>query len=349
MKGDAALDALLLPFAQRQLQAASRILFLRAREGAALHALGLRDRLACVQPFKPWADALERAGFDVAAEASADTRHPQVLVLPTRQREEARALLARAFDACEPDGQVIAAVANDEGAKALEGDFKRLAGGLEGGLTKFHCRVFWARRDAARVDAALLAQWRDADAPRPILDGRFQSRPGVFAWNRIDAGSELLASHLPSNLAGHAADLGAGWGFLSDALLAKNPGIGAIDLFEADARALDLARGNLSAHGEKSVIAFHWQDVAAGLREANAYDVIVSNPPFHDTGKSPQPEIGQRFLRAAADGLSPRGACWLVANAQLPYETLLAECFGQVRKVASAGGYKVIEAREPRR
>ena len=90
MKGDAALDALLLPFAQRQLQAASRILFLRAREGAALHALGLRNRLACVQPFKPWADALERAGFDVAAEASADTRHPQVLVLPTRQREEAR-------------------------------------------------------------------------------------------------------------------------------------------------------------------------------------------------------------------------------------------------------------------
>lgn len=347
MKTDAALDALLLPFAQGHLRTAPRILFLRAREGAALHALGIREALACVQPFKPWADALKRAGFDVAAEPAQPVEFPQVLVLPTRQRDEARALLACAFDACEPGGQVVVSVANDEGAKALEGDFKRLAGGLDGGLIKFHCRVFWARR-GERNDEALLTQWRDADAPRPILDGHFHSRPGVFAWNRIDAGSGLLATHLPDNLAGRAADLGAGWGFLSDALLAKNPGISDIDLFEADARALDLARSNLAAHGEKHTLAFHWHDVASGLPQAAPYDVIISNPPFHDTGKSPQPELGQRFLHAAANALSPRGVFWLVANAQLPYEALLAERFKQVRGVASANGYKVIEAREPK-
>ena len=80
-------------------------------------------------------------------------------------------------------------------------------------------RVFWARRDDTRIDADLRAQWRQADAPRPILDGRFLSRPGVFAWNRVDAGSALLAEHLPGDLRGSAADLGAGWGFLADALL----------------------------------------------------------------------------------------------------------------------------------
>ena len=99
MKTDAALDALLLPFAQRLLKAEPGALFLRAREGAAVHALGLRGKLTCVQPFKPWAEALQRAGFDVASEPPAGT-FPQAWLLPPRQREEARALIAAAFDAC---------------------------------------------------------------------------------------------------------------------------------------------------------------------------------------------------------------------------------------------------------
>ena len=348
MTSDAALDALLLPLSQGLLTAVPDTLFLRAREGAGLHALGLRDTLTCVQPFKPWAAALERAGFDVTADEPTRA-FDQVWLLPSRQREEARASLARAFDACVPGGVVLASVANDEGAKAIEGDFKKLAGGLTGGLTKFHCRVFWATRDDARIDTELLSQWCKADAPRSILDGRFQSRPGVFAWNRVDAGSALLAEHLPSKISGVAADLGAGWGFLSDALLARNPGITTLDAFEADARALELAKHNLAAQSERCDIRFHWHDVSAGLPAGRKYDVIVSNPPFHDTGKASQPEIGKRFLHVAADSLNPHGAFWMVANAHLPYEALLGERFGAVKVVAIAKGLKVIEARGPRR
>lgn len=348
MTSDAALDALLLPLNQGLLSAVPDTLFLRAREGAALHASGQRDTLTCVQPFKPWASALIRAGFEVVTDEPAQT-FGQVWLLPPRQREEARALIARAFDACVPGGVVLVSVPNDEGAKALEGDFKKLSGGLAGGLSKFHCRVFWAKRDDAKIDAALLAQWRDSDAVRAILDGRFLSRPGVFAWNRVDAGSALLAEHLPSKMRGSAADLGAGWGFLSDVLLSRNPDITALDAFEADARALELARNNLEPHMDRTSISFHWHDVATGLPAGRKYDVIVSNPPFHDTGKMAQPEIGQRFLHAAADALSPNGALWLVANAHLPYETLLGERFKEVRVAAAARGYKVFEARGLRR
>lgn len=349
MTSHAALDALLLPLGQRLLAAAPYTLFLRAREGASLHARMQRDSLHCVQPFKPWATALERSGFDVSAEEPVGRSFEQVRLLPPRQREEARALIARAFDACVPGGVVLVSVANDEGAKSIEGDFKKLAGVLEGSLSKFHCRVFWAKRDDMRLDADLWAQWRIADAPRPILDGRFLSRPGVFAWNRVDAGSALLAEHLPTDLQGPAADLGAGWGFLSDALLSRNPAITTLDAFEADARALDLARRNLAAYQARCDIGFHWQDVTAGLPADRQFDVIVSNPPFHDTGKAAQPEIGQRFLHVAADALAPNGSLWLVANAHLPYEALLGERFKTVRVVVGARGYKVFEARGPKR
>ena len=54
---DQALDALLHPFAESLLRwpQAGDALFLRAREGAALHAIGARG-FACTQPFKPEAD-----------------------------------------------------------------------------------------------------------------------------------------------------------------------------------------------------------------------------------------------------------------------------------------------------
>lgn len=347
MKKDAALDALLLPLQQRLLPFDGRTLFLRAREGAALQSLRVLEPL-CVQPFKPWADALGRAGFEVLPEAPQAQDFAQVLVLPPRQREEARALLAAAFDACKAGGWVLVSVANDEGAKAIEGDFKKLAGGLDGQLGKYHCRVFWARRDDARLDAGLLQQWRMADAPREILQGQFASRPGVFAWNRVDAGSALLAAHLPQGMTGRAADLGAGWGFLADAMLQKNPGLHALDVFEADARALALAERNLRRYQQDIQLGFHWHDVTAGLPAAARYDWIISNPPFHDTGKAAQPGIGQAFIRAAADMLAVHGAFWLVANAHLPYEALLMERFASLRVVAAAQGYKVIECRQVR-
>lgn len=349
MTTDTALEALCLPFAKRQLAITDApTLFLRAREGTALHAIK-PPQLVCVQPFKPAVEGLRRADFVTYAKPPDSADYAQVWLLPPRQREEARSLIAAAFDACAPGGLVIASVANDEGAKALEGDFKKLVGGLDGGLTKFHCRVFWARRDDARIDQALLAEWRKADVPRTILDGRFRSRPGVFAWNRIDAGSALLAAHLPSGLRGRAADLGAGWGFLASALAERNPALDVIDLYEADHRALQLARENLAGVGEKIAIGFHWQDVAVGLPAEVRYDLIISNPPFHDTDKAAQPQIGQRFIVVASAALAPGGSLWLVANTHLPYEQLLGERFASVRSVAAANGYKVIEAREPRR
>ena len=54
--------------------------------------------------------------------------------------------------------------------------------------------------------------------------------------------------------------------------------------------------------------------------------------------------IGRAFIAAAAAALKPGGRLWLVANRHLPYEQALARGFGEVRKLADAGGFKVIHA-----
>lgn len=352
---DPALEALLMPFLTGRLQwPEAGALFLRARHGHGL-VPSAWPGLVCEQSFKPEAQALERAGFPVQPQGG--SRHPLVLVLPPRQRDEARALLAEAVARAEgEDAVVIASVPNNEGAKAIEGDLVRIAGPVNT-VPKHKCRVFWVRPNAGGGDAELAAQWRKLDAPRPILggtamEGRFISRPGVFAWDRIDPASALLAEHLPDTLAGRAADLGAGWGFLSDALLQRCPKITSLHLYEAETRALDLARDNMTGegrtgegstpHAERVALDFRWHDVTAGLPDT--YDVIISNPPFHGQGRASRPEIGRAFIAAAAQALAPGGSLWLVANRQLPYEQVLGEHFSQIEVVADRAGFKVIRA-----
>ncbi|MDQ1094778.1 16S rRNA (guanine1207-N2)-methyltransferase [Xanthomonas sacchari] len=343
---DAPLDTLFLPFAQGVLRwPAGKVLFLRARDGWALRQHAQPPaQLVCEQDYRPFATALQQGGWTVRAEQDGDADaggYALVLVLPPRQREEARALLARAVALAAPGGVVVACQANNEGARSGEDDLQQLAG-LGGKLTKHHCRVYWTAPLQGGHDAALQQRWATLDAVRPILDGRFRSRPGVFAWNRIDPASALLAEHLPADLRGRAADLGAGYGYLSAELLARCPQLTALDLFEADARALALARANLAQAPAGVALGFHWHDVTAGL--PGQYDVIVSNPPFHAPGRMERPDIGRRFIAVAAQALAPGGRLFLVANRHLPYEAVLDASFGQTEVLATRDGFKLIHA-----
>lgn len=336
---DSPLETLLLPFSSGALTwPGDGALFLRARDGWPLHRQPLPG-LACVQTFKPEYDRLQRSGLDVGA--ADGRRYPLVLVLPPRQRDEARALFAEAISRLQPGGIVVASMANDEGAKSGESDLARVAGPVQT-ISKNKCRVFWTAALQGAADVELAAAWQALDAPRPILDGRFVSRPGLFAWDRVDIASALLAAHLPDDLAGSGADLGAGYGYLAAEALARNRRVTAMDLFEAEARALDLARENLAPFAAQATLGFHWHDVTAGLPQR--YDFIVSNPPFHAQGRADRPDIGRRFIAAAAEALKPGGRLWLVANRHLPYESVLDARFGKARIVTQQHGFKVVEA-----
>lgn len=333
---DPTLETLFLAIAETP--AASRRLFLNAREGAAFAQWRAQHgNVDCEQGFKPHADALSRADLDVAPQV--DGTFDQIWLLPSRQRAESRGLLVRALERAAPGARVIACAANDEGARSIEADFKALFGAAAG-FSKHHCRAFWTDIDPARIDRALAEAWREQDAPRRIADGRFLSRPGVFAWDRIDAASALLAEHLPADLAGHGADLGCGYGFLASEVARRCAGVVAFDVYEAQARALDLARENLAGLGMP--VTYRWHDVAQGLD--GRYDFVVTNPPFHATGRADLPELGQAFVRAAAAALRPGGRLLLVANRHLPYERTLAEHYEAQRMLADARGFKVIIA-----
>jgi 16S rRNA (guanine1207-N2)-methyltransferase len=340
---DAALEALFVPFDTGELTfpADGRVLFLRARDGFRLREMA-KTGWVCEQTFKPFAEALIRSRLKV--ETSGEARFPLVLVLPPRQRDEARALFAHALKRASDGGVVLAAVPNAEGAKSAQSDLQSVAGPLEQ-LSKHKCRVFWTQPLGAQIDHDLVNAWAALDEPR-LNDAGYLSRPGLFAWDRVDTASALLADHLPTDLAGNVADIGAGYGYLSAQVIARCPAVTSIDLYEAEARALAPAQGNLERaqrdSGRAVTFALHWHDVIEGL--PRRYDAIVSNPPFHQ-GRADLPELGRSFIDTAANALLPHGRLWLVANRHLPYEATLAARFNEVRTVVVQDGFKVIEAR----
>jgi len=253
----------------------------------------------------------------------------------------------------EPGGRIVAAMPNTTGASRFEKELAQAAGNIAS-IQKHKCRAFHAV-DAGSWNHETLNSWLSLGGFREVVGTRYLTQAGVFSSEHIDPGSLLLAQHLPSDLRGHIADLGAGWGYLSDVVLDRCARIERIDLFEADARALACAKRNLARHlpqenrlsspacyaPDEPRAQFHWHDVTTGLPEK--YDAIIMNPPFH-SGQDTDIDLGRAFLTVSAASLKRNGRLYFVANRQLPYEPVLDSLRLHWRKAEEDNAYKVIFA-----
>jgi 16S rRNA (guanine1207-N2)-methyltransferase len=268
----------------------------------------------------------------IALEEAADLDAVVMLAPPGTQ--ERRYTLALALMALKPGGLLTALAPKDKGGSRLGAELE--AFGCEVDETsKRHHRICAVRRPASLVGLEdAIAQ----GAPRFVESLGLWSQPGVFSWDRIDPGTALLSSRLPS-LKGGGADLGCGLGVLAHTVLAQ-AAVSELHMIDIDRRAVEATRRNVDdarAH-------FHWADATASEPALADLDFLVMNPPFHAAGAEDR-GLGQAFIRRAADILRPGGACWLVANRHLPYEAVLTGAFKSVRLDVETGGYKVYEAR----
>jgi 16S rRNA (guanine1207-N2)-methyltransferase len=274
-------------------------------------------------PLIPGATPLE----DVA-EGSVD----EIMIYAPPGVLERRYALALALRALKVGGRLDVMAPKDKGGSRLKKELQ--AFGVEiGESAKAHHRRCVAVKPQALIgiDEAVAA-----GAPRIVPGLEAWSQPGVFAWDRIDPGSALLAQHLPA-MKGAGVDLGCGYGALATVVL-RSPTVTALKLVDLDRRAVEAARRNV----EDPRVHIEQAD-ARTLDDAGDLDFVVSNPPFHDGGAEDR-RLGQAFIRKAAGLLKRGGVLWLVANRHLPYEAELNEAFKRVRMVADAGGYKLFEA-----
>lgn len=312
-----------------RLPGGGRIAVFDPRDGADLSSLP-QDRVVVVEPFRSDYDRWRAAGFTAEPSLPASERFAAAIVFLPRAKAQARARIAQA--ASVTDGPVIVDGPKTQGIDAV---FRDLRGRVEvsDAIAKAHGKLFWF--DAQAAD---LSDWAGVEAR---VEG-FITRPGVFSADAVDDGSRLLAAALPQRLGTRVADLGAGWGFLSAAVL-ERPGVGTLHVVEADATALDCARANLA--DPRTV--FHWAD-ATTWRPDTPVDCVVMNPPFHQ-GRAADTDLGRAFITAAARVLGPQGQLLMVANRHLPYETALRAAFRDVTELPGDTRFKLYHAARPSR
>lgn len=304
---------------------------LALRPAPSLEGLPL-ERTQVIHGFRPDVTAWERRGADVRPVA--EGRFAAAYLAVPRAKDHARALLADAIERVGPGGLVVVDGQKTDGIDSLAKPLKSLLSDMEV-YAKAHGKLLWGR-----VPDPLPAELASLIPPLRGPEGWATARAG-FSAGAVDAGSALLAAHLPARMQGEVLDLGAGWGYLAKAALGYDTVTG-VDLVEAEYDALEAARRNIDDPRAR----FLWQD-AAVFAPGKRYDVVLCNPPFH-TSRKADPALGQMFLRTAARLLKPSGVLGLVANRHLPYEHTLAECFGDATPVTEAQGYKIIHGRKPR-
>ncbi len=295
--------------------------------------------------FDPPGDAIQTSPLipgsarleEVAHEAAAS-----VTMLAPPGAVERRYVLALALQVLEPGGRLDVSAPKDKGGSRLA---KELAAfGVTGEATsKAHHKRIEAVRPARLegIDEAVAA-----GAPRRVSTPNGWERwtqPGVFAWDRLDAGTDILLNQIlyqgsDMGLMGAGADLGCGIGDLAYWVLEEQPKVSSMRMIDLDRRAIDMARRNVTDPRAR----FEWAD-ARNLSGEGDLNFIVMNPPFHDGGAEAK-RLGVAFIKKAAEMLTIGGVLWMVANRHLPYEAELKTAFSRERLVTEDGGYKVFVA-----
>lgn len=168
-----------------------------------------------------------------------------------------------------------------------------------------------------------------------------KSKPGVFGWQKVDLGSQLLIEQLilfyktyqPSFQS--MLDLGCGYGYLT--LASIDLGFKEITATDNNAAAITCTKENAKNFGiEVDVIA---DDCGANIQKK--YDLILCNPPFHQ-GFSISSDLTHKFLQSAQRLLKPKGQAFFVVNSFIPIEKKASNYFKKTELLYNDKQFKVL-------
>lgn len=175
-------------------------------------------------------------------------------------------------------------------------------------------------------------------AEYPLGDLTVKTLPGVFSRDGLDVGSNMLLSTLKPHTKGKVLDVGCGAGVLSAMLARFSPKV-RLTMTDVSAAAVEASKATLAANGlEGDVFASNVYSDVNGR-----FDLILSNPPFHD-GMQTSMDAAHQLIRGAAEHLNVGGELRIVANAFLPYPQVLDETFGSHEVLVQNGRFKVYRA-----
>jgi 16S rRNA (guanine1207-N2)-methyltransferase len=279
------------------------------------------------------ASALRDVAFDVVA-----THLP-------RGKATARQFIADAAAVLKPGGRLYLAGHKRSGIKPFVAYAQQVFG--NGGVIalKKGCRVTVCVKDEnTAIPATDYYRWREFQAE---IDGQihpFISKPGVFSWNRLDAGTRILIETMKVRPADTVLDLGCGSGILG-LIAAQKASQGQTYLVDSSILAVEASRRTLARHQVENA-QVRLSDGVAAVRDVR-FDLAVTNPPFHQERQTDY-NVAHQFIQDAASVLQRRGRLYVVANRFIRYERQMNERFHQVSVAYEDNLYRVLLGVRPK-
>ncbi|MBV1881829.1 MAG: methyltransferase [Pseudomonadales bacterium] len=169
----------------------------------------------------------------------------------------------------------------------------------------------------------------------------FTTKPGLFGWNKVDAGSEFLALNLKSMFdnsrltSGSLLDLGCGYGYLS--IMANDLGNFEITATDNNAAAVATCQQNFQSHKINGQVLA--TDCGMGINQK--FDGIICNPPFHG-GFQTSEALTEKFLIQIHFLLKKGCSAFLVCNQFLAIEKKASALFSKVDSSHRNKSFKLI-------
>lgn len=294
-------------------------------------------------------------GIDVRSDPThplmLDERFDAVLLPVPPDRRLTRRWLVLVAKVLADGGMLAMAGANTEGIKSVIADAKALFGPAkaENYAQKHRVAMFAGgtlpdfQPEWATQPGIAFGTWEEVEVNTGQDVLSLATLPGVFAGNRLDVGTSLLLDYLQVAKGSRVLDVGCGAGAIG--LTALRSGASQVDMTDVNLLAVAAVRETITRNAIANVRVFA-SDVYDAL-PGERYDLIVSNPPFHQ-GKMIDYTMPERLLREAPAHLHPDGSVLIVANAFLTYGRELERIFRNVEVVAATRQYHVLKATSPR-
>ncbi len=293
---------------------------------------------------------IRSATIKAALPSSLATQFDAVLLPLPKGRRFARLLLLQAFDALRSEGRLYLAGPNRGGIKSVIGDAEKLFGSAGILAYKGGNRIALLQKDSQRDPLPPIYR-EPGIAPHTYRTFQIEindesltvyTRPGVFSWKNLDAGTRLLLETAQIRKTDHILDIGCGYGIIG--IYAANQATeGSATMVDVNVLACDCARKSVAANDVEQARVLLGDVLPPTPQET--FSLILSNPPFH-TGHDVARSTARAFIHKAFEVLAPRGRLVMVANRFLPYDDTIKEVFGSARILHQTSRYHVMQARK---
>ena len=285
------------------------------------------------------AEALRINGVLSAMPAQVISGAHVVLYKPTQRSAKGQVFewIDQGFRALEMGGALYLAGQRNRGIRSYAAYLHAVFGNSKRAGRIGRVEIYSAKKEQddpcqAPVDNRMTFELRDL----PGSPYSVETRAGVFSRDGLDNGTRLLINCMEVRPTDQVLDWGCGWGALG-MVAARLSAKGSATLVDSNIRAVSCAKGNLRRNRICNGVA-RVED-ARVLDQREKFDLIVSNPPFHDGNSATHP-----LIEGAFRALRPGGRLMLVVMRPEAYLKHIRRIFGHGSIVAQKDEYVVLHA-----